>query len=97
MSGNDRLYTQEKRQILVRIEVLDQRILELLNRLPAPHIPVRTRARGAAFGRDAGVLPGSRRPFAIDVWVRWRGQRRVFDQSAVAVAVASVTGLNEPI
>ena len=57
VAGNDRLDAQEQRLVLVGVEVLEQRVLELLERLPAPHVPVRAGARHVALRNDAGGLP----------------------------------------
>ena len=100
VAGDDRLDADEQRQVLERGEVLDQRVLELLDRLPAPHVagsarcpttsPLRRHAGCCLPGRVRAARPGDER-------VGRRRERRVLDQRAVAVAVAAVAGLHEPV
>src|SRR5262249_50094416 len=84
--------------VLRGVEVLDERVLELLKRLPAPHVAARARAaRYVALDGDARVHPGGVRSDARDERIDRRREGRVFDELAVAVAGAAVTGLDEPI
>ena len=105
VAGDDRLDAQEQRLVAVGGQVLDQRVLELLHGLPAPHVLVRRRARDRALGLDrrVGLLPArlraQRRHAVGGEHLRVGGgrERGVFGQGAVAVAGAAVAGLHEPV
>ena len=97
MARNDRFHANEQWQIFVGIQVLNQRILELLNRLPAPHVLVGTATRNVSRRGNAAVNPGGRRALTADERVDGRAEGLVFHQCAVAVTVAAVPGLYEPV
>src|SRR6187402_3400434 len=97
MTRADRLDAEEQRQVLVRVEIFDQRVLELHDRLPAPHVLVPRADRRVTLRSHSRILPAGGRRLARDVRVGRRAQRRVFDQGAVAVAIAAVPSLHEPI
>ncbi len=97
VARNDRFDAKEQRQVLVGVQVLDERVLELLQRLPAPHVAGCAGPGHITLGRDAGVHPRRAGAHARDERISGRGQRRVFNQRAVAVAVSAVAGLHEPV
>src|SRR5262249_54144721 len=91
----------EQRQVFQGREVFDDRVLVLLDRLPAPHVGL-----GGVVGlwitldvrlADA-VGPESTRSGAGDEGVGGRAQALVFHQRAVAYAAAvPVASLHEPV
>ncbi len=97
VSGHHRLHADEERLALGGRQVLDQRILDLLDRLPAPHVAPRAAAAHVALDGHAGIDPARVRTDGRVVRISRRGKALVFDERAVAVAVAAVAGLHEPV
>ena len=104
MASDDRFHAHEHGQVAQAAEVFSDGILVFLNGLPAPHRGVggarqRRAVAGVALhsgGADA-VRPSRGRALAFNERVGRRAQRGVFHQRAVAVAVAAMAGLNEPV
>ena len=116
MTGHHRFHTDEQRGVAVSGQVLQQRVLVFLDRLPTPHRGVGLAAqrggRAAHVALDGGCA-NAVGPRGVGAARLGRGrighhasgavgvsgghQVGVFNQGAVAVAVATVAGLDEPV
>ena len=104
VTGDDRFHAHEDGQVAQTAEVFSDGVLVFLDGLPAPHGRAALRGKSGAVagvaldrgGADA-VRPSRGRALAFNERVGRRAERGVFHERAIAVAVAAVAGLHEPV